>query len=199
MTFDRSDFVRIQLSLAAAVVMVATGLSIGWFADKQLAIAKQTRNNASRQLQEYDGKLKRVRAEEAEIKQKSALYSELLARGIIGDEQRLDWVELIKDIREARRLLDIQYEFQPQQSLDKTPIAGYNFNSSTMRVSLKLLHEMDLVNFINDLRSKARAFIRVRSCKVVRASRNANADDFSMLTAECQIDWITIAPAKGAG
>ena len=45
-----------------------------------------------------------------------------------------------------------------------------------MRVSLKLLHEMDLVNFINDLRSKARAFIRVRelpgsSCQPQRQCR----------------------------
>jgi hypothetical protein len=199
MTFDRSDFSRIQISLAAAIAMIAAGVGISWLADQQVRSFAQTKISATSQLNEYEGKLKQVRAEEAEIKQKSALYSNLRARGIIGEEQRLDWVELIKEIKESRKLLDVQYEFSPQQALEASALSGFSFKSSPMKLQMKLLHEGDLLNFINDLRKQAKAYVRVRSCNVVRIQRAAApAGDAALLLADCQLDWITILPAKGA-
>jgi hypothetical protein len=199
MTFDRSDFARIQISLAAAIAMIAAGVGISWLADQQVRSYAQTKISATRQLNEYESKLKLVRAEEAEIKQKSALYSNLRARGIIGEEQRLDWVELIKEIKESRKLLDVQYEFSPQQALEAPALSGFSFKSSPMKLQMKLLHEGDLLNFINDLRKQAKAYVRVRSCNVVRIQRSAaTAGDAALLLADCQLDWITILPAKGA-
>lgn len=64
---------------------------------------------------EFDGKLKQVRNEESEIKQKSAVFNTLQTRGMIGEEQRLEWIELLKDIRDTRRLIDLQYEIAPQR------------------------------------------------------------------------------------
>ena len=159
----------------------------------------QTKITATSQLNEYEGKLKQVRAEEAEIKQKSALYSNLRARGIIGEEQRLAWVELIKEIKESRKLLDMQYEFSPQQALELPALSGFSFKSSPMKLQMKLLHEGDLLNFISDLRKHAKAYVRVRSCNVVRIQRAAApTGDAALLLADCQLDWITILPAKGS-
>jgi hypothetical protein len=199
MTFDRSDFTRIQLSLAAAIVMIAAGAGIAKLSDQQLHSAMRIRASASSQLNEYEGKLRQVRAEENEIKEKSALYSNLRARGVIGEEQRLDWVELIKDVREHRKLLDVQYEFAPQKTIERAALPGFSFKSSTMRLQMKLLHEGDLINFINDLRRHAKAYVRVQSCNVTRVPRSSTpTGDAALLTADCQLDWITILPAKGA-
>lgn len=199
MTFDRSDFARIQLSLAAAIVMSVVGVAIAWLSNQQVRSATQARISASSQLTEYEGKLKLVRAEENEIKEKSALYSNLRARGIIGEEQRLDWVELIKDIKEHRKLLDVQYEFSPQKTLERAALPGFSFKSSTMKLQMKLLHEEDLLNFINDLRRHAKAYVRVHSCTVTRIARSAiPTGDAALLNADCMLDWITILPAKGA-
>jgi hypothetical protein len=179
--------------------MIAAGVGISWLADQQVRSYAQTKISATRQLNEYESKLKLVRAEEAEIKQKSALYSNLRARGIIGEEQRLDWVELIKEIKESRKLLDVQYEFSPQQALEAPALSGFSFKSSPMKLQMKLLHEGDLLNFISDLRKHAKAYVRVRSCNVVRIQRAAApAGDAALLLADCQLDWITILPAKGA-
>lgn len=197
MNFKRDDFSRIQWSLILAVVLIAAGIALVVFSQDGVKNATRELANASAKKNEYEGKLRQVRTEEAEIRSKAALYSNLSARGIIGEEQRLDWVEEIRDIREKRKMLDLQYEFAPQQSLDKTAVAGYNFYTSTMRVRMKLLHEGDLLNFINDLRVRAKAFIKVKVCNVVRIDRGTNITDVATLNAECQIDWITIAPAKG--
>lgn len=196
MTFDRGDFARIQISLLAAVLMIAAGAGLIWITDKQHQAAIREQATANAQLKEFEGKLRQVRAEENEIRQKAALFSNLQARGIIGEEQRLDWAELIKEIRDLRKLLDLQYEFAPQQALDKTGTDGYSFRSSTMRLQMKLLHEGDLLDFINDLRNHAKAHVRVRSCNVTRIPRNgAAAGEVAQLAADCELEWITIHPS----
>lgn len=197
MTFTRGDFARIQASLAAALLMIAVGGSVAWLADRELRDATRMRADAERQRIEFDGKLKQVRDEENEIRQKAAQFSTMRARGIIGEEQRLDWVELIKEIKAARRLLDLQYEFSPQQPLDRAALPGYSFRSSTMKLQMKLLHEGDLLHFINDLRAQARAYVRVRSCTVSRIARGTSAPgEAALLDADCQLDWITLLPVK---
>lgn len=197
MNFKRDDIPRVQWSLAFAILMIATGAALLYFSQDLVKRANTELSGAATRKNEFDTKLRQVRTEEAEIRSKSALFSNLSARGVIGEEQRLDWVEEIRRIRDERKLLDVQYEIAPQQVLDKAPIAGYNFNASTMRIRMKLLHEGDLLNFINDLRARAKAFIKVRGCSVVRIERGTQITDVAMLNAECQIDWITIAPAKG--
>ena len=199
MTFDRSDFARIKISLLAAIVMLAAGAGLVWLSTKQLDSATGAKTEIGRKLAEFEGKLSQVRSEEREIKEKAAVFSKLRARGVIGEEQRLDWVELIKEVRDARKLLDVQYEFAPQQSLDKSNVSGYSFKGSAMRLQMKLLHEGDLLNFINDLRAKAKAYVRVRGCNVTRIPRAGHVEgDFALLNAECELEWITILPAKGA-
>lgn len=199
MTFDRNDFSRIQWSLLAAVALIAAGAALIVTSERYHRTAVREQAAIKAQLDEFEGKLRQVRAEENEIKQKAALFANLQARGIIGEEQRLDWVELIKEIRDLRKLLDVQYEFSPQQTLDKASAGGYTFKSSAMRLQMKLLHEMDLLNFINDLRLHAKAYVRVRACSVTRVPRTmTTGGDGSQLTAECELEWITILPARGA-
>lgn len=197
MSFTRGDFTRIQTSLTAALLMIAVGSSVAWLADRELRDARRMRADAERQWIEFDGKLQQVRDEENEIRQKAAQFNAMRVRGILGEEQRLEWVELIKEIKEARRLLDLQYEFSPQQPLDGAALPGYSLRSSKMKLQMKLLHEGDLLHFINDLRAHARAYVRVRSCTISRLARGAaSPGDAAVLDADCLLDWITILPTK---
>lgn len=194
MKFDRDDFSRLRLSLAAALAMAAVGAACAWIADGYAGSARRELAQARAQRAEYEQKLRQVRQEENEIKAKSALYADWRARGIIGPEQRLDWVEMIRDIRAQRQLLDIQYEFAPQQPLGP-PSGGYGFRSSSMKLQMKLLHEGDLLNFVRDLRREAHAYVRVRSCNLTRLPRGG-AGETALLQADCTLEWITIEPPK---
>lgn len=199
MKFDAQDFTRIQWSLVAAIVLLVAGAGTVWLADRELRQATIKRADSKRLSDEIERKLRQVRAEEAEIRDKTALFARLQERGVIGAEQRLDWVELIKDIRDSRRLLDLQYEFLPQQTMEKTVGGAYDFKSSLMRMQLQMLHEGDLLNLIDDLRARAKAYVRVRACKVARVPRGTGGEGgFATLTADCEIEWITILPAKGS-
>ena len=193
MKLEAKDFPKLQLSLLAAILMIALGSGSVYVMLNKIKATKIERSAAQNQRNDFDGKLKRVRNEENEIKEKSAAFSRLQARGIIGDEQRLEWVELLKDIREKRRLVDLEYEISPQHPLDSTSGSGFAFFVSSMKVQLKLLHEEDLTRFLSDLRQRAKALIQIKSCSVSRLPRGTgDGSGSALLQADCQIDWVTL-------
>jgi len=199
-----ADIQKLQFSLLLAVLMIAVGAGAVYVS---LSLSRSSKVNLAAALSERNdiaGKLQRVRSEEDEIKQKSALFHNLKARGVIGEEQRLEWVELLKDIRDQRRLFDLKYEIAPQRSLDTEVGNGYAFFSSTMKLQLKLLHEEDLTRLLSELRQRAKALIQIRKCSVTRLPRGSSEEGIpAQLQAECQIDWITLhevesKPVKGS-
>lgn len=198
MKFLPGDLKKLQISLLVCLLMIVMGAAVVFFANGATRSAQHERVTAQAQRNDYVGKLQRVSSEESEIKEKSALFQRLQKRGIIGEEQRLEWVELLKDIRDKRRLIDLVYEIEPQRPLDVAPGAGFTFNVSPMKVQLKLLHEEDLTRFLGDLNEQARALIQVRYCKVTRQPQGqAGMSGQANLLAECRIDWVTLREVAG--
>ena len=198
MRFLPGDLKKLQISLLVCLLMIVMGAAVVFFANGATRSAQRERVTAQAQRNDYVGKLQRVSSEESEIKEKSALFQRLQKRGIIGEEQRLEWVELLKDIRDKRRLIDLVYEIEPQRPLDVAPGAGFTFNVSPMKVQLKLLHEEDLTRFLGDLNEQARALIQVRYCKVTRQPQGqAGTSGQANLLAECRIDWVTLREVAG--
>lgn len=200
MKLSTSDLRRVQLSLAAALLMMAIGAAGAYLAADSARSARLEVAAAQRDRNEIDGRLKRVRSEESEIKQKSSLFNALAARGVIGEEQRLDWDELLKAIAERRRLFDLQYEIAPQHPLDADAAGGaFAFYVSPMTLRLKLLHEEDLTRLLDDLRRQASALIQVKRCAVSRLPDAGAGEHRAQLQADCQIDWITLRAAAATG
>ncbi len=197
MKFARADFARIQLSLWAAVLMLAAGIGAVFVSHTSRAAAQLARETAIAERNETEGKLKQVRDEEAEIRQKSIVFKALEARGTIGEEQRLEWVELLKDLRSRYHLADLQYEILPQRQLEANPTGGFFFYASPMKLQAKLVHEEDLTRLIGDLRQEARALIRVRNCDLalLPAEAEERSSGAANLSADCEIDWVTLRHA----
>lgn len=193
MKLKRTDLIKLRFSLIATAMMLVMGVtSAHYFLDANRS-AQKVCNAAQAEWNEFNAKLKRVHQEEHEIRDKSAIFSLLQARAVIGKEQRLDWIELLKDIRDKRQLLELQYEFAPQRPLDPNPVGEYSFFVSTMKLQLKLLHEEDLTRLLDDLRQQAKALIQVKQCSVSRLPRgNSERGSTALLQAECQLDWITL-------
>lgn len=198
MKLTTADLAKLQFSLLAALLMAAIGAGSVFFSLNLSQAAKLARTAAQAERNDFAGKLDRVRSEEIEIKQKSAVFATLEKRGVVGEEQRLEWVELLKEIRDKRRLIDLQYEFAPQRALDSAPASAYAFYASSMKMQVKLLHEEDLTRLLGDLRQQAAALIQVKACNVSRVPHGvAETGITTQLQAECQIDWITLREAAG--
>lgn len=193
MKFTRRDLTKLQSGLWLATLMLALGAAACYLSYQIEVKARLARDLVLAQRQESDAKLKQVRNEEIEIKHKSAVFANLQERGVVGPEQRLEWVELLKEIRDHRRLPELQYEIAPQRLLDAKAVTDYAFYASRMRLELRLLHEEDLMRLLADLRSRAPALISVRRCDLARlpATVDERAGRRAHLTAECEIDWLT--------
>jgi len=193
MKLTAADWRKLRLSLVIFVLFCLGGAALVFFSLEQQQQARRLLATAQTHNAQAQAKLKQVREEESEIKLKAALFSNLAARGVIGEEQRLDWVELLRDIRNNRRLLDIQYEFSPQQPLGNGQ-GPWSFQVSSMRLQLQLLHEEDLLNVLADLRNTAKAQVLVRSCEVSRQPRPPGDSQglHANLKAQCLLDWITL-------
>ncbi|OHC67776.1 MAG: hypothetical protein A2045_07665 [Rhodocyclales bacterium GWA2_65_20] len=203
MTIASKDFVRLRWSLLLFIVLVLLG-GAAVFATRHLAEQEaKTNQQVLAQRDDIQARLARANEETAEIRQKIGRYQEIEARGHLGQEHRLEWVERIAQIKNARRLIDIQYELSPQKPVDAALLpnggtaGGYEFMASTMKLQIQLLHEDDLLGFLNDLNGSVQAFLHVRGCHVERAAKSgAERGIAAQLKAECTIDWITLREKK---
>jgi hypothetical protein len=193
------DLKKLRGSALLAAAMAVAGGSALW------ASARLADDVAQGHAQAIDtrGKAQRglaaARAEEAEIAQKIDRFSHLMARGAIGAEQRLAWVELIRDARARHRLGALDYEFSPQRPLDQAiapaDAGQLQVTSSALRIRLPLLHEGDLLTLLDDLSRNAPALVRVRECGIARRVVTETAPE--ALQADCVLDWITFRPLPG--
>jgi len=202
MKLASKDLKRLALPVAICLGLGLSGAACYFFADRYLQDTKKQRAAIAAQRTEVQGKLDRANEEEREIKANLQQYRALEARGITGEEQRLDWVDILTAIKNERRLFNISYNIEPQKPLDYPGFgagSGVYFMTSRVRVNLQLLHEEDLLDFIDELTRRSRLHLSVRSCDIQRTNRPTGGTTLApRLQADCGVDLITIRHNKPA-
>lgn len=197
-SFMKDDFPLIRKAL---IVLVASLLSSAALVGAGKAILTQQKDRMNQaQAQRNDAINKRRQAEndKQEIQDYQPKYLRLRERGFVGEERRLDWMEHIKHIRENRKLLPITYEISAQQVFQVDPeisIGDLELRGSKMIFQMDLLHEGDLLNFLDDLSSKG--FYTMQECKVKRIDREQENLRAPQLAAECALYWLTLGESTG--
>jgi hypothetical protein len=185
--------------LLAAALLTAAAVTAALQFGRQTELAEKR----ARALQgETRAKLARVHEDEREIRAKIVRYQELVGTGRIAPERRLEWVETLRQIKESRKLLGLDYEIAPQRPLDEKAVdaGGYAFLASPMKLEMPLLHENDLLGLIADLKAQVPAIVSPRHCLIERATAGGRQPLAATLKAQCEIDWIslqeTVVPEK---
>jgi hypothetical protein len=205
MKLGASDLKRLRLPLAVSVALIVAGVACYFAVEDYLQETKKLAAATSAQRAEVQTRLASANEEEREILANLQQYQALAARGIVGDEKRLDWVDTITAIKNERRLFNIGYSIEPQKPLDYPGFAaaagGVNFVFSRVKIEMQLLHEEDLLNFIDDLNKRGRSYLSARSCDVQRIDRGNSGGATTLaprLKASCVFDLITIRHNKPA-
>jgi hypothetical protein len=199
---SRDTLKRLGLPAGVAFAFVAVGLGAlvvtGGFADR--AAGEFASARADRMA--IQTRLSQVTDEEREIQARLVDYQNLRARGVLGEERRLDWVETIKQIKLERRLYDVRYSIEPRRALDYPGVkaeAGVDLLMSRVKLEASLLHEEDLFNLIDDLRQRLAPVVVVRSCSINRTERSRVViGSGPRLRSECVIDLVTMRDTKEA-
>lgn len=195
-TFRRQGWPRVrQAAITFGAVVLLSGALV---ASVHLVLARTRPDTAAAQGQQIAARERYTQAEteRLEIRQFQPAFEQLRAGGFAGAEDRLAMLEAIRDIQRGRALLPISYEFAPQQTVAMDPAqlgAPLELHSTTVTLHLGLLHEMDLVNFMQDLRAKG-AFA-VKQCDVSVLEGIPGDARQARLAAECTLFWLTISEA----
>ena len=200
MNFTGADFKKLILPIFIALALATAGAALIWFVNLQLIGANSGFAAAKNDRVQNREKLARISEEEREVKERIEVYRRLRTLNIIGEERRLDWVDAIQRIRISREMLDVRYRIEPRKVLLSIPAkpGSVDFNASVMKVELALLHEGDLLAFLDDLRDAGNAYVSVRRCTVLRSTSAVPPGAPSLaprLRAECEIDLITVLDA----
>lgn len=191
-SFMKDDFPLIRKSLIILVASLLSSTALV-FAGKAILIKQQDgMNQALAQRGDAINKRRQAESDKQEIHDYQPKFVTLRERGFVGEERRLDWIEHIQQIRENRRLLPITYEISSQQVFQVDPdvsISDLELRGSKMKLQMELLHEGDLLNFLDDLKHKG--FYTVQECKIKRAGTEPESAHLP-LAAECLIYWLTL-------
>ncbi|MBS0307733.1 MAG: hypothetical protein JSS58_02065 [Proteobacteria bacterium] len=200
-SFKRDDFPYIRK--ASIILAACLAISILTVSGSTYFLANQKKAKDAEQALNTQTNEKTTEAEhqKRDIHDFQPKYVQLVKRGFVGEERRLEWVESIKKIQETRKLLPIDYEISPQQSFQLDPamplqLGDLELHGSKMHITIQLLHEMDLLNFFRDL--KTMQIYALNNCAITPPSAPTNDALSPSLTAECSLYWITVGKNAAA-
>ncbi len=190
---------QLRLPIAAAVLLILLGIGGLAASEFYLEKARQNKQAAKTQREAAQNRLAKASEEGKEIRENLVHYRRMVERGMVGPENRLDWIERIARIKTERRLPEIRYNIEPQRPLDypgMAPAGEMDFVASRMKLEMVLLHEGDLLNFLSDLLAATQAHVVVRSCQMNRIERPPSAAAVPTLRAGCTVDLVTLKNTK---
>jgi len=133
----------------------------------------------------------------------SKVLTELLPRfialqeaGVIGDEQRLNWVDTLRDLGERLKIRSLDFRIDERFPYDKDEfveiVNNFQVYASLMNVKMQILHEGDFLTLLQALRQQAKGLFHVEACELRRLKANVIVDEGDPnLTAECDLLWLT--------
>jgi hypothetical protein len=193
------DLKAIQIPLIILIAVIGMGVGIIYYTHKLLQTEQQKLIKQQSLLSEARSRVQKSGDEKATITQYLGDYQYLQQLGFAGDEQRINWLEGLRQSNQQLQLFGVDYKIATQQAypyaseLDPGPL---KLNQSVMNVSLKLLHEGDLMRFLGTLAQKGVGIFSVNQCMLARIETGGSIRYQPNLRADCELAWITAKPGE---
>lgn len=197
MKLSKADFLLMRwsvLAICASLLISAIVLySSGSYAEKSL----KERHSAQSMLNDARARMATAHQDQENMSIYADNYGALIANKIIGDDQRLDWIEGMEKIRQKNLVTDFRYTIAPQKVYaPKPPIDSGNLDIrySEMKLQFDLLHEAQLFAFYDALHADIKGWYQLEGCSLQRVGA-ANVDEQATkarLKAECSGGWMTL-------
>jgi len=196
MKFSTKDIPHIRGLLIMTILTLILGAIAVYVSDDMLNEAQQSKTTADQEWSDAVRKLERTKNEQEDLQGYYHQYQNLVEQNIIGEEKRLDWIESIEEIRNRLNIFSVKYKLDPQETLDMVgtdlPGSSFDLRRSNMTLGLSLLHEGQLLNFIEALSKEAKGMYLLDSCVLTRNDLVRKLKFTPNLEAECTLGWITL-------
>lgn len=192
----------LKAPLITLVAVVAIGTGLHYYIDFALTQAKRELAQQQIKLRGARAQLQKARDDNAIIARYLNRYQNLQRIGLIGDEQRINWLDALRVANQQGRLFGVSYQIGAQQPY---PYAGeldpgqLTLHQSAMKLNLRLLHEGDLIPFLGTLAEQRVGVFSVDQCTMERIDTGGSARNRFNVRADCELAWITLRPPVAAG
>lgn len=181
-------------SLLLAALLTGLGYSLYAFAHQDVVKARSEHAKLRAEAINLRQRLQRTQQDEPAVRLAIKQFSALSEQGVIGPEHRLDWADSLRRIQQDLRLPKAEFALQPQKRIASLPNAApYALYASSMQWRANLLHEGDLLRFLEAVQEIDSAVILPSRCTLT--DRSSQAEERNGIDADCQLDWLSIAPA----
>jgi hypothetical protein len=190
----RADFESVRnplLALGAILLGVAGAV---YYTDQLAIKARRDLAQQENQLKDARTRLHRSGDEKDLIVRYLGSYQQLQKRGFAGDEQRINWLDALRVTNQQADLFGVDYEIGTQKPY---PFAAslnpgqVQLRESVMKLRFRLLHEGDLLRFLDLLSRQGAGIYTVDQCTLKRLDTRGVIRYQPNLTAECELAWIT--------
>lgn len=192
MRFNKDDLPYLKLSLGAFALSLLLSAGMFSYSEDYLKQSQKERSDAQKQLNDARLQLLSAQGDQENMSAYSLEYVSLQDQKVIGNEQRLDWIEGMEKLRQQGIVLDFKYTISPQQAYTPNPpvdAGNFQLNRSNMTLEIDLLHEEQLVQFVSALRSQLKGWFILDGCDLNRAFPGTEA---TPLKASCNGGWLTM-------
>ena len=167
--------------------------------------ASDKNNIASREMRSWRNKIEEANRNNQILVQHEETFKKLKADSIIGDENRLSWVEIVQKVAESRGIASVKYNIASQIQIDKNLLdsryRGLDVYKSVMSIEMNFIHEGDLFVMLNALKEEAKGLMTVDKCSVELINKEINEgvigqDATENMRAYCELSWYTLKRAE---
>lgn len=191
-------FATLKLSmLLVLAALVLAGAGVWW--------SRSLAQDAAMSMQQQRSKLNAARQQLAHSNQQQQLiathladYQALVARGFVGAEDRLAWIEAAQLANREAGLYGLDYRLTPRTSSLPALAKGLPLGQTVMTLTMPLLVETDLSRFLAALMARAPGVVRIQGCRLSQLTDVPfEAVNQPRLQAECELLWFTVAKKTG--
>ena len=194
----------IKKSLVSFVIILSSMITMVTASDVYKSNASEKNTRALAEMRSWSNKIDEANKNNQILVQHEDTFKKLKGNFVIGDENRLSWVEVVQKVADSRKIASVKYDIASQVMLDKNTLGdeyrGIDVFKSVMSLEMKFIHEGDLFVMLNALRSEAKGLVSVDKCDVELINKDVNdgiigQNNTDNMSAYCELSWYTLKKA----
>ena len=196
MQLTAKDLGAMKMPMLALAIALTASFAMVAFSSTYLSRSENQYRDQSTALRDARIRYQRSGQERETVTHYLQAYRHLEKTGFVGTEQRLNWVESLREANAKAGPFGVDYQLTAQEPFPyvaKDNPVGDRVKHSRMRLSFGVLHEGDLIRLLRALSAQQPGLFALNSCSLDRAGRQgAPVPRQANLTAECELSWLTI-------
>ncbi|THB67672.1 MAG: hypothetical protein D6B27_04130 [Gammaproteobacteria bacterium] len=127
-------------------------------------------------------------------------FNQLKSKGMVGNENRLSWIEALQHANSSLKLPQINYNISPQKLIPPEmidpAIIEVSVTRTAMELQLEMLHEGDLFHLLEVLKQKSGGYFILDEC-TMNQTRRFKEEEIDITKANirsnCKLSWIQVS------